>query len=240
MGGVTRTGQAIYRCRTYQQTGSTACYSNTIEEAPLVACVVRKIQERCLSKPARDRLRRALEAEQDRTRPRPRDLVCLRREIEDLDRKIDQGAERVLEAPPEIVPPLYRKLEGWRAERERLNTELGSLTSRQARPDRRDDSEIDQAIEVLQNLSEALRQADPAETRELLRSLVSRVEVHFRHEATSGGRRRNEFSHGTIFVRPDAGTARSTDPKSTLLNTKGPLNGTFEAAAVVVSSLPGY
>jgi len=77
MGGSTRSRGAVYHCRTYHQTGSTSCHRNAIDEAPLVACIVRKIQERYLSEPALDRLRKALEAVQDRARPRPRDLVRL-------------------------------------------------------------------------------------------------------------------------------------------------------------------
>jgi DNA invertase Pin-like site-specific DNA recombinase len=228
MGGVTRSRGAVYHCRTYHATGSTSCHQNTIGEAPLVACIVRKIQERYLSEPALNRLRKALEAAQDRTRPRPRDLARLRRKIEDLDRKIDQGAERALEAPLEIVPALYRKLEAWRVERDWLKTELDSLTSRQATPDRRDGSEIDQAIDTLRDLSKAFREADPADTKELLGSIVTRIELHFRHEATSGGRERNVFSHGMIYVRPDAGEARSTDPKCSHMITKGWFVGTAE------------
>jgi len=136
MGGITRSRGAVYHCRTYHQTGSTACHQNTIDEAPLVACIVRKIQERYLSDSALDRLRKALEAAKDRTRPRPGDLTRLRREIDDLDHKIDQGAERALEAPPEIVPTLYRKFEAWRVARDRLKTELDALTSRQTMPNR--------------------------------------------------------------------------------------------------------
>jgi hypothetical protein len=221
MGGITRPRGAVYHCRTYHQSGSTSCHRNTIDEGPLVACIVRKIQERYLSESALNRLRNALEAAQDRTRPRPRDLVRLRQGIESLDRKIDQGAERALEAPPEIVPALYRKLEAWRVDRDRLKTELDALTSRQVRPERKDDSEIDHAIDALRNLSKAFREADPADTRKLLGSLVTRIELCFDHDTTSGGREKNVFSHGTIFVRPDAEQVRSTDPKSSHMITNG-------------------
>jgi DNA invertase Pin-like site-specific DNA recombinase len=239
MGGKTRSRGAVYHCRTYHQTGSTSCHRNTIEEAPLVACVVRKIQERYLSEPALNRLRKALEAAQDRTKPRPKDLVRLRREIEDLDRKIDQGAERVLEAPPEIVPALYHKLESWRSDRDRLRTDLEALTCRQARPERKDGSEIDQAISALQNLSQAFKEADPADCRELLSSIVTRIELHFHHEPTSGGRERSVFSHGMIYVRPDAGEARSADPKSSHLTNKGSYFETSEKTDYLMGTRRG-
>lgn len=225
MGGLTQSCGAQYHCRTYHQTGSTSCRRNTIPEAPLVDCVVRMSQERYLSDSALARLRRSLENAQDRTRPRPRDLARLRQEIQVLDRKIDQGAERVLEAPSEIVPALYRKLEELRAQRERLRVELEAHTSRQASRDRKDGSEIDRTIEALQSLGEALRQAGPAETKEILNSLVTKIELYFQHEQTDGGRERNEFAHGKIFIRPDAGGALGGDPKSAHMNTIGSFFG---------------
>ena len=117
MGGITRSSGAKYHCRTYNQAGSASCYHNTIDEAPLVG-LYRPQDPRAVScrSSALDRLRRTLEAAQDRSKPRPGDLARLRREIDVLDGKIDQGAERVLEAPAEIVPALYRKLEEYRSE----------------------------------------------------------------------------------------------------------------------------
>ena len=129
-----------YHCQTYHHTGSTCCCHNTIEESPLVRCIVAKIRERYTSETALNRLRRALEAEQDQTRPKPRDLTRLRREVENLDRKIGNAEDTVLEAPPEIRPGLYRKLQDLTADRDRLKTELGSLTARETRPDRKDGS----------------------------------------------------------------------------------------------------
>ena len=80
----------------------------------------------------------------------------------------------------------------------------------------------------MRDLSQAFREADPADCRELLSSIVTKIELHFHHEATDGGRERNVFSHGDIFVRPDAGEARSTEPKSSHMFNKGSYFDTFE------------
>ncbi|HYW79971.1 MAG TPA: hypothetical protein VE890_10370, partial [Thermoguttaceae bacterium] len=66
---------------TYRQIGTTVCHRNTIKEAPLVDVIARKVQEQYLLA----RLRRAMEAAQDQSKPRPRDLSALRREIDTLD-----------------------------------------------------------------------------------------------------------------------------------------------------------
>lgn len=207
--------RSSYRCHLYQQSGRTVCYCNTIREAPLVEVVRRKIQEQYTGKASLDRLRKALEREQERTAPRPRDLARLRKEIEDLDRKIDSGEEAVLEAPVELRSGLYRKLQDLTSRRDRLKADLASLASRDARRTDRDSLEVERAINALRRLGEALRKAKPEETRELLASIVSRIELHFDHQETGEGRIGSSFSHGTIYLRPDAGGGRAVDPEST-------------------------
>jgi len=174
-----------------------------------------------ISDAALARLRKALEAKQNQSEPRPENLARFRWEIEDLEQKIDKGAERVLEAPPDLVPVLYRKLEEWRTDRNRLNAELEARASRQTRPDRKSSSEIEQTIDRLKTLSKQFKEASSEEMRDLIFPLVSRIELHFRHETTSGGRERSVFSHGMIHFRADAGEARSTNPKSCHLNNNG-------------------
>jgi site-specific DNA recombinase len=62
MGGRTASNQPLYECRTYNQTGASECNRNTIPEAPLVSVISQKIQDRYLSEPALDRLRKKIES----------------------------------------------------------------------------------------------------------------------------------------------------------------------------------
>ena len=240
MGGLTKRSKSTYRCRTYHQSGSGSCYNITIPEAPLVDCIVGKIQDRYLSEAALDRLRRKLEEEQARSKPRPKDLARLRREIETLDRKVDNAEEAVLDAPANSRAGLYRKLEQFNSDRDRLKAELQSLTSRQATVNRKDGSEIDQAIEALQRLREAFNEARPEDRKELLSTVVSRIELNFDHGETKAGRKTSVFSHGTIYVKPDAGAGAvglngsgSNCSKSTQLIKTGPLSETDTASGAI-------
>ena len=145
--------------------------------------------------------------------------MLLQREIESLDRKISNGQDVVLDAPPSIRPGLYRKLEDLTAERDRLKGELETLTRRETRSSGNDSSEIDRAIETLQNLRAALSEARPEDTKDLLSSIVSKIELHFDHEPTKNGRTRNTFSHGTVYVRPDSAGGERSDSNSSGLST---------------------
>jgi len=231
MGGRLARRKPVYRCRLYHASGTACCYCNTIPEAPLVEVVRRKIQERYLSETALARLRRTLETEQDRTAPKPRDLARLRREVENLDHKIDNAETAVLDAPQNSRAGLYRKLEELNTERDRLKAELQAQASRQAAPQRKDGSEVEAAIEALRKMGDALRDADPAKTKQLLSTIVVRIDCYFDHRETDGGRKTSEFTYGEIKVRPDVGSGWSSGDGSTLLTNNGsiPGNGLFIA-----------
>lgn len=193
-----------------------------MKEAPLVAVIVRKIQERYLSAPALARLRSALEKKQQRRRPQPQDLSRLQKDIEKLDRRVDQGAERVMDAPPDIVPTLYRKLESLKAERDSLKRQLEAQTQRETLGPEQDDREIDQAIDALRDLGAALAVAKPEDTKELLSSIVSRIVLHYDHEEGESGRVTSAFREGIIYLRPVLGEGSVDGPNSSHMITKRP------------------
>ena len=192
-----------------------------MKESPLVSVIVHKIQERYLSKANLDRLRKALQKEQARNKPKPQDLARMRQEIDRLSSKIDNSEDAVLDAPTNLRPGLYRKLEALIEERKRLIAELDGL-SRQEVSAKDCQAEVNRAIDALQNLGEALGEAKPEDTKELLSSIVTKIELFYDHEDGSNGRKTSTFTHGLIYVRPDAGAGRGTDPKSTLMTNKRP------------------
>ena len=216
MGGRMQTNGPIYKCRLYHQTGRSECYCNTIKEAPLVSVIVKKIQDRYLCPSALDRLRCALRTEQERSKPKPMDIKRIKADIEKMDRKIDNAEDAILDAPQHLRPGLYRKLESLTADRDRLKSDLDAATSYQSGKHKADEAEIDEAINALKTLGEAFNKAKPEDTRELISSIVSKIELHYDHEEMDGGRMRNTFSHGTIYVRPASGN-------SAQLITKGPV-----------------
>ena len=154
-----------------------------------------------------------MEKEQEQSKPRPRDLSRLRKEIDRLNSKIDNAEDAVLDAPPSVRPGIYRKLEDLTEERRRLNGELEAL-SRHSASEQDSQTEIDRAIEALHDLGDALQKAEPDDTKELLASIVTRIELFYYHEGTDEGRKTSTFTHGVIYLRPDAGEGCATDPKS--------------------------
>ena len=109
---------------------------------------------------------------------------------------------------------LYRKLEGLTKQRQQLRTELRKLSTR---PEKDAQAEVDQAIDALRHLGEALKAAKPEDTKELLSSIVTKIALFYDHTATKSGRWRNRFTYGVVYLRPDAKQQLEPDPKTTLM-----------------------
>ena len=128
------------------------------------------------------------------------DVDGIRRRIAELGRRIDSGAERIFAAPPSLTTTLYAKLEQLRAERDRLVAELAAAERRQEGTEQSEFKEAEEAISALGDLRGAFEKADPTDTRELLNSVVSRIDLFFdRHQ--HGKYTRTTFREGLIRVR---------------------------------------
>ena len=194
----------MYTCSSYHFQGKKVCTRNMISEAALVECVIRIIQQRYLSDASLDRLRKAIRHERraHRAKDDSLDVERIRKRIAELDRQIDNGAERIFSAPQSLTRTLYDKLEQLRAERDRLRAQLEDAKRQRDGTDQQTTEEVEQAIRKLQNLREAFQNAAPAETRELLASVVSRIDLFF--DRRQGGKyTRTTFREGLVSLRPD-------------------------------------
>jgi len=193
----------MYTCSSHHFQGKKVCTRNTISETALVECVVRIIQENYLSEASLNRLRKALRREcKARTAAggESLDVESIERRIENLGRRIDNGVDRIFSAPASLTNTLYAKLEQLRAERDRLRAQLEAAERQKAGTDRQEFREVEDAISALADLRGVFERAEPVATRELLTSLVSRIDLFFdRHR--HGKYTRTTFREGLIRVR---------------------------------------
>ena len=138
------------------------------------------------------------------------DADRIRKRVAELDRRIDNGAERIFSAPSSLTSTLYKKLEQLRAEGDRVHVQLEDAKRRLDGADQQGSEAVENAISALRNLSGAFENADPLDARGLLASLVSRIDLFFnRHKCRKYTR--TSFREGLIHVRPDpAFTSLST------------------------------
>ena len=192
-----------YQCASYHYEGRSACNANSIKEDALVDTVIDVIRREYLSDEALDRFRRAVRKAQSSSRKKtPRvDVKRIEKRVEELDRQIDRGTERVLNAPDDLVDSIYARLKRVRKERDRLQDELRAAERAGEAPERSDAKEVEQAIFALENLRATLEDTGPAETRDLLGQIISKIELEFSHRK-AGKYTRSKFERGTIAVKP--------------------------------------
>ena len=76
--------------------------------------------------------------------------------LRDLNRQIDQGAERVLSAPRSSSATLYAKLDKLRVERDRLQAQLDATGQAETGSNALDDEKVEEAARVLRDMRERL------------------------------------------------------------------------------------
>jgi len=198
--------RVFYECNSYRQYGKTACNRHTIYEADLVACIAAKIQEDFLNPDnfakLREEMRRQAEAERKEA---PCEAARLRRQIEQLDRKIQQGNERLAVVDVDMVAGLSATIRGWRQERERIEQQLRDA---EQGPDiEAIELQLAQAEALLWQLREALDRSDPTELRAVLRELVEKVELYWTH-TNRGPHVVSKFARGLIYLKVDEQMSR--------------------------------
>jgi len=191
--------EKAYTCSRYWFQGKDACSYNYIAEAPLVEYLLRRIRDEYFSPDARRRLRDAMTKAAVKPNSKP-NLTAMRKRLAELDRKIDQGSDRVFDAPADLVDGLYGKLEDLKANRNSLQAEIDATKPASTQ---QTNKEIDQALDLLPDLDKLYKTADPHELRELLTAIVVSIDLHFT-KYQAGKLTRTRFKNGVIHVRPQS------------------------------------
>jgi hypothetical protein len=175
-----------------------------VTEGPLVEAILRGIQEELLSPEAieafKDEVRHHLQA--DRAPVDAGDLARLRKRLVGLDKRIDEGAERILAAPASLAEALYSKLEAIQAERLELQARLTALEAPQTPRGGTLDDELDECIQALWDLRQTFSEADAADQGALVREVVVRIDCSFEHYQT-GTLTRSAFVAAEITPKVD-------------------------------------
>jgi DNA invertase Pin-like site-specific DNA recombinase len=155
--GMTRRGSRQYACGGYMAYGPSHCRRHTIHEGPLVRVLMAKLQQAFLD-PAHLQQLRAEVAAAEEVRRSEDNISRLHRRLRDLDRKIRQGTERLLEVSREHLADAEATLTGWKRERDRAQEELRALETFSATEDL--ERHIAEAEGLLWKLQDALRDED--------------------------------------------------------------------------------
>jgi hypothetical protein len=177
------------------------CRQYNIDENELVNALVGQLQRVYLSPRRLEGLEAALleRAETQRDNA-PADTERLRQQLAKLEETIVRNRRRVLDAEDDATyDELNKGLRELVQERQRLEKELAEVQSRQTTP--ADTAEVKDAVARLRTLGDQLHKAKGRKLGEVLRLLVSRVELHF-EERFKGKKRKYAFVKGEVMVRP--------------------------------------
>jgi DNA invertase Pin-like site-specific DNA recombinase len=143
--------------------------------------------------------------------------------IDELHRLVDQGTERLLLLPKDLIDGASAKLRDWQRERDELARELARRDAAAEAGDRFT-ARVTDALGHLKQLEAILTTAPANEIRDALAGLVRRVTLNFEHgEPVGNGRARTSLASLEIELHPEVchllgtGTCRwrSTSPPPT-------------------------
>jgi DNA invertase Pin-like site-specific DNA recombinase len=189
-------GSKGYVCSRYSDYGPKACHRNAVTEAQLWEVVLGKLKDEILSPERLD----AIEAEMERrlkAEERSGEAERLKKKIASLDRDVAQGNANLARLPEDRLPGVIAQVRSWEKEREGFAARLDDLENGAEQMK----AVLAEARRQLWRLREALDGEDVEVQAAVVREVVSKVEVHFRHETTSG-RRSRVTGKGKTFHRP--------------------------------------
>ena len=163
-------------CRTNHKPG---LGRHVVREDKLLPILVGKLRDTYLGPKQLERLRQRLMAGvNSERRSDPNALAQLKKAIAKLDHEIAQATRNVLRATDNL-DILQEELTEMRRQRDRLAKQLAALERTEAEPVERYVDRVEKGIAVLRSLREELGRAPLARLREVLRKLVTRMDVYF-------------------------------------------------------------
>jgi DNA invertase Pin-like site-specific DNA recombinase len=195
--GITFRGRREYLCRGYIAYGRTYCTRNTVAEKPLVNVLIRKLQQTFLDPDRLQELRAEMVA-LEKARRSDGNLGRLRKRCAELERQIDRGNGNLAILPADRLPGVVAKIREWERELESVRAEVKRAETES--PVKQLEERIASAEAALWRLQEALRDEDLPLLREVLRQMVSRVELHWTRRA-AGRVTRCRLDRGVVYLR---------------------------------------
>jgi hypothetical protein len=198
LGATNRKSQRFYSCGGYIRYGKGHCNLHTMQEAPLLRLLIRKLQDVFLDPDNLQKLRDGVRA-QDLAQRSEDNLQRLHQRVAQLDTKINNGTERLFELPREIVAEAAAALARLKKERAGVLAEIQRIETEKPADDL--EQRIADAEAALWSLQDALKAEDWSLLRQVLRETFARVELFWTHRKHAKITR-SHLERGVIHMRP--------------------------------------
>jgi DNA invertase Pin-like site-specific DNA recombinase len=195
-----------YFCAANSKGGKGTCRMSSVREEELLSALAEEVKQVCS---APDRLAELVaeiewsaRALSEATQAR---LVALAARLAELNRDIQQGNQNLALLPPDRLEGVIGVVRGWEDERDRLLDEQADLLTAAA-AHAADAEQLSLALAELGRLEELLTGeaglTSPAEQREALAGLISKVVVHFDHSRPKNKSHAKEIEVEWVFDLP--------------------------------------
>lgn len=190
-----------YLCSNYMSRGRGECSYNHVLEPDILDKVALAIQ-RHFSDPALVAELREAIREQQQAKQREADHrgPTLRQRLTELSRLIDDGTEKLVKLPADLVEDVIVKIREWKGQRDQVRRQLRQIEAT-ADTSAEDVRRTDRALARLKSLQKIVRGADVRDVREMMQGLIERVDLRFSQE-DRGQRRFTRCEGGTIYLNP--------------------------------------
>ena len=196
-----------YICSGYTR-GDRSCGHHAIRQAVIVNAILQKLRQDLLHGGVKQ-LETVLERKlQERSKPNTSQIARLQQRLRQLDQQVEQGAERLLTVPAELLDTVTTKLQQIKRERDQVAAEL-QQAELAAKP-----LDVTKSARQLARkawtLADELQKAEPARLRELLQRAVERVELSYTVKQR-GKKREYHPTSGKVVFRELSGFASRGD-----------------------------
>ncbi len=189
-----------YICSNNRTRGDRHCGYCNVHQKPLVEFLLFKLRNDILAGGNRDELERRIRRRiENRNNLDPDAIDHLRKKLRELDADIVQGAKRIILVPDDIIGDVSAELSRLRRERDRLAVQIKAVDRTESVDI---EADVKAALDKMWTLADEIDTAEPARLRELIRRMVSRIELYF-DTNPKGNRVERPFSKGFFTLREE-------------------------------------
>jgi hypothetical protein len=189
-----------YVCGNYHKHRRHGCKSNGVNEPVMLDTLLRTLEEKFLDPEHLAALKAEIRRQEAAERAgQEQPAAALDRRIAALKRKIDQGTERWLTAPPSLMAEAGAKIEQWRKEREAAEEQRRAI-AKPAVSEKALDAAAEEIAAGVATLRKRAGKAKPSDLRAVLKEMVEKVVIEFRQEPF-GRKTKSIPTGGTMYLK---------------------------------------
>jgi hypothetical protein len=198
--GFTSEGKPWLRCGGHVAKGKSKCYNNLVRQHQIVDCIIDSLKSEFLDPErvaqAREAYLKRLEEERDSV-----DVSAVKRARTGAEQRLENAKKRLLEVPTDLIDDVAEQVRGIKREIEEFDRQVEAAEVNVNAQAASFDDDVAVFGEMVENLAETVKDADPHTARAFLSSIIESVEVDI-SARKAGSKFRYNLEGGEILLKP--------------------------------------